>query len=89
VSRQSTEEAESQRKSVFSLKNFWSCSWVEKPESAVEVVDLVSSMSMAVEQPQIEDCSRIVKETLTRVGQWTATPNRAARSELSQASKVY
>ena len=30
-----------------------------------------------------------VKETLTRVGQWTATPNRAARSELSQASKVY
>ena len=68
MSRQSTEEAESQRKSVFSLKNFWSCSWVEKPESAVEVVDLVSSMSMAVEQPQIEDCSRIVREAPTPRG---------------------
>ena len=32
---------------------------------------------------------KFVTETLTRVGQWTATPSRAARSELSQAGKVY
>jgi len=31
----------------------------------------------------------IMLETLTQEGQWTATPNRAVRSELPRGSEVY
>ena len=33
-------------------------------------------------------CKSPVLETLTREGQWTATPNRAVRSELPRGSEV-
>ena len=73
------------------LENVLVLSLLENPETSVELVDLVSSMSMALEQPQIEDCPRIVREAPAREGQRirTVTPDRAARSELSQASEVY
>ena len=91
LSRQPTEETESQRKSVFFLK-----------KSGLELVSKKTRISRRTCRPWCrrsrwrrtaarEDCSRIVREAPTREGQRTATPNRAVRSELSRGScsKVY
>ena len=66
--------------------NFWSS--LETPETAVDVVDLDVTDIEAIEQPHERTVNELL-ETLTREGQWTATPNRAVRSELPRDSEVY
>ena len=59
-----------------------------KPETAVDVVDLDVADVEAIEQPHERTVNELL-ETLTQEGQWTATPNRAVRSELPRGSEVY
>ena len=91
VSRQPTEEIESQRKPVFFLKN----SGLElvskkKTESAAELVDLGVVEADCVEQPHERTVNELLV-ALSREVQWAATPNRAVRSdrELPRGSGVY
>ena len=60
----------------------------KNPESAVELVDLGVVEVDGVEQPHERTVNELLV-TLSREGQWTATPNRAVRSELPRGSEVY
>ena len=59
----------------------------KNPESAVELVDLGVVEVDGVEQPDERTVNELLV-TLSREGQWTATPNRAVRSELSRGGYI-
>ena len=47
----------------------------------------MSQTSTALEQPPERTVIELLEKALTREGQWTAAPNRAVRSELTQGGK--
>ena len=60
----------------------------KNPESALELVDLGVVEADCAEQPHERTVNELLV-TLSREGQWTATPKRAVRSEPSRGSKVH
>ena len=60
----------------------------ETAELAVEVVDRNVVDADGVEQLHERTVNELLVRHRPQGGQWTATPNQAARSELSQGSEV-